>query len=159
MIAAVAIGQPAPQTKATAETAHLSITTSVRDAAAGGRSGRVALLVDVAPKPKIHVYAPGEKDAIAVSLTIAPEDGVKADAPEFPAAEKFYFEPLKLTQLVYSKPFQISQPVMIAPALRDRARAAGGTLTVKGTLRYQACDDKVCYVPKNVPVSWTVAVH
>ena len=31
-----------------------------------------------------------------------------------------------------------------------------GPLTIKGTLRYQACDDKVCFRPTNVPVEWTV---
>jgi hypothetical protein len=26
---------------------------------------------------------------------------------------------------------------------------------VEGTLRYQACDDRVCYVPQELPVKWT----
>ena len=29
------------------------------------------------------------------------------------------------------------------------------SITVSGTLDYQACDDKVCYNPASVPVSWT----
>jgi hypothetical protein len=27
---------------------------------------------------------------------------------------------------------------------------------VEGTLRYQACDDRVCYVPQELPVKWTL---
>ena len=32
------------------------------------------------------------------------------------------------------------------------------TVAVAGTLGFQACDDKVCFVPESVPVSWTVTV-
>jgi hypothetical protein len=30
------------------------------------------------------------------------------------------------------------------------------TLTVTGTLDYQACDDKICYIPVSLPLSWTL---
>jgi hypothetical protein len=46
--------------------------------------------------------------------------------------------------------------VSLAPAVRERARVAGAALTISGSLRYQACDDKVCYQPVSVPLSWTV---
>jgi hypothetical protein len=29
-----------------------------------------------------------------------------------------------------------------------------GELTLKGSFRYQACDDRVCYVPQIVPLEW-----
>jgi len=32
-------------------------------------------------------------------------------------------------------------------------KAPRGPVTLKGTLRYQACDDQVCYAPKTVPVT------
>lgn len=33
---------------------------------------------------------------------------------------------------------------------------AEGKLTIEGTLKYQACDDKVCYPPETIPVRWTL---
>ena len=36
-------------------------------------------------------------------------------------------------------------------ALKDRA-----TVTIQATLDYQACDDKICFNPQSVPLSWTV---
>jgi hypothetical protein len=30
---------------------------------------------------------------------------------------------------------------------------------VSGKLDYQACDDKVCYAPRSVPVKWTIALE
>lgn len=39
------------------------------------------------------------------------------------------------------------------------AAASGGPAAQTGTLRYQACDSKACYPPKNVPVNVTVSVE
>jgi hypothetical protein len=32
------------------------------------------------------------------------------------------------------------------------------TLTITGTFAYQACDDKVCFAPQSIPLSWSIAV-
>lgn len=127
------------------ETMHLKVTTSVSDKPA--RGGHISLFVDVEPKPSMHVYAPGQDGFIVVTLTLEKDAAFIAATPRFPAPEKLLFEPLNEMQLVYSKPFRIVQ---------DITRAKKGPLTIKGTLRYQACDDKVCYRPTNVPVEWTL---
>jgi len=46
----------------------------------------------------------------------------------------------------------------VTRAMRERAGGAGASITITGTLRYQACDDKVCYMPQSLPVSWTIGV-
>jgi hypothetical protein len=43
--------------------------------------------------------------------------------------------------------------------LVKRAATPGATLTVKGTLKYQACDNSICYAPVSVPLSWTLALQ
>lgn len=141
------------------ETAHLVVATS-GPAVPVSPGARVSLLVEVSPKPKMHVYAPGQKDYIPVSLTMEKSADYVAHPPAFPPGEKFLFKALNEMQLVYSKPFRIVADVTMArtPELRQRARAAGGPLTIAGTLRYQACDDVICYPPKNVPVKWTILV-
>jgi hypothetical protein len=167
------LGQPA--LPAAVETPHLTLTASTNDAEISP-GARVSLFVDISPKPKMHVYAPGEKDGIPVALTLEPNPAFTAAAPEFPPPQKYHFEPLKLTQLVFSKPFRITQKVTLAgsrPEARKlrsaEAPKAGSTdarelgrsevLTIKGTLRYQACDDTVCYLPKSIPVSWTLKIR
>jgi DsbC/DsbD-like thiol-disulfide interchange protein len=146
--------QVPPPAKNAVDTAHLTVSTGAAPAAAGMRAGAsttLTLFVDISLKPKMHVYAPGEKEGIPVSLSIEPSPDLKAAPPQFPPPQKYFFQPLKLTQLVFSKPFRITQPVTLAGPL------AGRTLTIKGTLRYQACDDTVCYLPKSVPLSWSVS--
>jgi DsbC/DsbD-like thiol-disulfide interchange protein len=141
------------------DTQHLILKLS-SSAAAVAPGGRVSLVIAIAPKPKMHVYAPQQKTYIPVSITLAPTSAFRAPAPVFPAAEKYFFAPLKETQLVYSKPFRIVQHVTVASAstLRDAGHTAGSPITIAGTLRYQACDDAICYMPKEVPLSWTIAV-
>ena len=38
------------------------------------------------------------------------------------------------------------------------AELAASPITLSGRLEYQACDDKVCYAPTKVPVSFTLTV-
>lgn len=128
------------------ETPHVSIALS---SSGTTRSGRPILLhADISPKPKMHVYAPGEKDQIPVDITLDRTPGITAGKTVFPPPEKYFFPPLKLTQLVYSKPFRLTVPVTLTKV------PAEGATTIKGTLTYQACDDAVCFIPKSVPVTW-----
>ena len=133
----------------TVETPHVTVTTSVKGGADSPGS-RVSLVIEVTPKPKMHVYSPLQKDYIPVSITLKSDPSYRAQQPVFPKPEKYFFEPLKETQLVYSKPFRIVQDITLFPGSAD-------SMTVEGTFRYQACDDAICYLPKTVPVSWTLA--
>lgn len=140
------------------ETAHLFVAAGASDARVAPGT-RLALYVDITPKPKMHVYAPEQKDVIPVSLKLDAGE-FTIHTPLFPTPEKYFFAPLNETQLVYSKPFRIVQDVTVAltSAARERARAAG-SITVTGTLTYQACDDAICYMPLTVPVTWTVGLR
>ena len=153
-VAAAAAAASAPVSAQSTATRHLTVVTSSTTEASAASGTRVALVLEVAPKPTMHVYAPGQKDYIPVSLVLTPQTSVTAAAVRFPPAEKLTLKDLGETQLVYSKPFRIVQNVTIAP------RARGGRtadITIKGTLKYQACDDSICYAPVSVPVAWTVA--
>jgi len=140
------------------DTRHLTLTPTVtRDAAPPG--GRLTLVLDVVPKPGMHVYAPEQKDLIPVSLLLKADERIRAGARRLPPSEAYFFAPLGETQRVYSRPFRIEQEVRIADTPETRRRAASGEdLTISATLRYQACDNAVCYLPQEVPVSWTVRI-
>ena len=34
----------------------------------------------------------------------------------------------------------------------------GDVLTIAGVINYQACDDRVCYLPESVPLEWNLPV-
>jgi len=135
------------------ETAHLKLATSVApDASAPG--GKVKLAVDVTPKPNIHVYAPGQDGYIPIAVTLDADPAFSAiGKPKYPAAESLVMPALNETQLVYAKPFRITQDLALAGTSVLRHRA---DVTIKGKIRYQACDDKICFLPVTIPVTWTV---
>ena len=133
------------------DTKHLTITTST-SASTVAPGERLSLYVDVSPKPKMHVYAPDQTDYIPIELKVEPASSFKAEAIQYPAAEQFFFAPLEETQRVYSKPFRIRLPIALAQNVAT-------PLTIKGTVRYQACDDAICYLPQTVGVTWKVAMR
>jgi DsbC/DsbD-like thiol-disulfide interchange protein len=133
------------------DTKHLTLAMST-SAPAAAPGEKLSLYVDVAPKPKMHVYAPDQTDYIPIELKVEPASSFKPQAIQYPAAEQFFFAPLKETQRVYSKPFRIALPITLA-------QNAALPLTIKGTVRYQACDDAICYLPQTVGVSWKVTMR
>jgi len=117
-----------------------------------GKAGaRLSLFVDVTPKPGIHVYAPGSNDYIPITVKLNPDAPLKAGKVVYPKSELMTFADEKVP--VFQKPFRLTQDATI-----DKSAKSGSTLTIPGTINFQACDDKVCYPPEKVTVSWTVAV-
>lgn len=139
-------------------TDHLSVVVGPSEATAAAGS-RVSLTLDVKPRPGVHVYAPGNADYIPVALRVDPQPNLTLSPTTFPPAEDFYFKPLDEHVKVYEKPFRIVQDVMLdgSPAAQ-KALKASGTVTVSGSFDYQACDDRVCFAPKTVPITWTIRV-
>ncbi len=113
----------------------------------------MSLVADVAPKPKMHIYAPGQDAYVAIALRLDPQADVTAQAARLPPGQPLFFPATGETQLVYSKPFRIELPIAVG-----KGRKAG-PLPVAGTLEYQACDDTVCYVARKVALKWTVSVR
>lgn len=132
------------------ETPHLQLKTSASRASA--RAGeKITLRLDVTPKPHMHVYAPGQDGYIPIQLTLTADAAFTAAPAKYPAGTQYTMPALNETQLVYAAPTRITQEITVRPG-------AAGTLHIKGAVRYQACDDAICYLPKTVPVEWTVAV-
>ncbi len=120
---------------------------------------RFSVAVQVEPKPGIHVYAPGA-EALGyrvVSLNLRPVPHVRFEPVEFPASEIYHFEPLDERVPVYQSPFTLLQEAVVAatPEAKE-ALAQLDALTLSGTLDYQACDDRLCFEPVSVPLSFTL---
>jgi hypothetical protein len=147
----------APATIVTAS--HLTLTTYATDQVAAAGT-HLSLVVDVSPQRNVHVYAPGVSGYKAIALTVQAQPGLLVRAAQFPKAEDFFFKPLHEHVAVYQRRFRIVQDVAIdasaqsAAALKDRT-----SLTINAVLEYQACDDKVCFIPQSVPLSWTLTLR
>lgn len=153
------LGAGAPPVAATTIARNdLEITTYPADAVVAP-GNRTALVVNVAPRPRIHVYAPGASGHRPVKLTIASDPLVRVLPIQYPPSQVYFFKPLNERVAVYQAPFTLLQEIVleVTPeaelAFRDK-----NELKLTGTLEYQACDDKVCFNPATVPLSWTLKV-
>jgi AhpC/TSA family protein/cytochrome c biogenesis DsbD-like protein len=116
-----------------------------------------SIVIDVRPARGVHVYAPGVTGYKPIDLSVQPQPGLLVRAGQYPQSEDYYFRPLDEHVKVYQRPFRIVQDLVIdssPPA--EAALKTVTSLTINGVLNYQACDDKVCFTPQAVPLTWTV---
>jgi peroxiredoxin len=138
---------------------HLDLTTYPSDAGIAP-GNRFSLLLEVRPGPGIHVYAPGASGYRAIGLSIAPLPYVRVLSMKHPAPEIYFFKPLNERVPVYQKPFTLAQELILEGSQDAQAALKGKeNVTVTGTLEYQACDNKQCFNPASIPLSWTLALR
>src|SRR5216117_1894156 len=130
---------------------HLTIS-ATSSAATAAPGSKVSLFLDITPNPGIHVYAPGAKDYLPIAVTIDPHPGVTVGAVKYPKSDTMVFDSERVP--VYQKAFRLVDEVSLASSLKT-----ADMVTLIGTVKYQACDDHVCYFPASVPVSWTIKVR
>ena len=149
-------GITAPATKIAAS--HLELTTYVTDQVVAPGT-RFSIVLDIKPASRVHVYAPGAVGYKPVGLAVDSQPALVVKDAQFPRSEDFFFKPLNEHVPVYQKAFRLVQNLAI-DASPQGVRALTGVehVTIKGTLDYQACDDKVCFTPQSVPLSWTVSL-
>lgn len=110
---------------------------------------RLTLNVDVTPKPGMRVYAPGNKDYTPVQLTIDAGRDHTVASTKYPKPSLYLFVPLNQRVQVFDGAFRLSREL-------TRRSGAVSANSFTGRLEYQACDDKVCYLPQTVALTWTV---
>jgi len=152
--------QPGATTAASRiETNHLVATAYASDPVVAPGT-LFSLVVDVEPKPRMHLYAPGAQSYRVIDLQLAPNPLLVTRPMRYPGSEIYFFEPLNEHVPVFQKPFRLALDVALDSSREAReALATVKSLTIDGTLDYQACDDAVCFLPTSVPVSFTVQVR
>ncbi len=109
---------------------------------------RVALTLDIQLQPSMHVYAPGVEGYIPIDWNMQDSGAVQVRAAVFPRAEKLYLKAIDETVPAYRDHFRLIRDLTIGAG-------AAGRFMVDGSLRYQACDDRVCYIPQTLALHWT----
>ena len=134
---------------------QLELTASASNSVvAAGHRVELALSIDL--KPNMHVYAPGVEGYIAIDWKMKDTGTAVAHDVEYPKSEILYLQAIDEKVPVYRNHFQLTRDITIAP--EDKLKPlvdAAGNFSVEGTLRYQACDDRLCYVPQELPLKWT----
>jgi len=139
-------------------TGQLDITTFPSDTAVAP-GNQFSLIVDVSPHPGIHVYAPGASDYRVITVSIA-QPFVQVRPIRYPSSEIYFFKPLNERVPVFRKPFRLIQDVLLEGTPQAQAALQGKeSITLTGSVEYQACDDTQCFNPATVPVTWTLTLR
>ena len=86
-------------------------------------------------------------------LTLTPPDGIKVDEITYPAPSELAQKDRKDTLAVLGPEFSILVKATVAAGI------AAGEFKIPGVLRYQACNDALCFTPQSVPLTWTVTLR
>jgi len=147
-----------PEPREVVSAKHLKITTS------GGAlpmrpNQRLTLAVDIELPAKMHVYAPGVNGYLPIDLKLADSPASKSDPITYPASRMLRLKPIHETVPVYERRFRLLATITLAGAQQiEPLLDADRNLAVEGELRYQACDDRQCFVPETTHLKWNVKV-
>jgi thiol:disulfide interchange protein DsbD len=123
-----------------------------KDAVMPGGTAHVAVKVVLPERLHTNSNKPRARGLIPAVLTITPTEGVEV-------AEIVYPQPSDLKQEGSEQPLSVYQrEFLIGVQLNVAASAAPGEITVAGRFRYQACDEKMCYLPVSEPIEWKLRV-
>jgi peroxiredoxin len=138
---------------------HIQLAVAQSDRA-GAPGSRISLSAEVKLPARVHVYAPGAEGYRVTELRIQPSPDFALASAVYPKSKALYLAAIKETVPVYEGSFRISQDVTFSftPAFIGSLGANGKTVEVQGEFRYQACDDRICYLPESIPVKWQVQV-
>jgi hypothetical protein len=147
-------GAVADAASGSVQTDHLRLAKAASVAVA--RPGHhIVLSLDLDLKPNMHVYAPGVEGYTPIDWKLEEGPAAKALPFEYPASRKLHLKAIGETVPVYRGRVRITREITFGQ--EDAVRplvSSTGELVLKGSLRYQACDDRKCYLPETVPLEW-----
>ena len=103
----------------------------------------------------MHVYAPGVQGYIPIDWKLEDGAATKLHSFAYPPSRVMHLKAIGESVPVYRSRVQLTREITFGSddALKSLVSSAG-ELTVKGSFRYQACDDRECYLPQTVPLEW-----
>lgn len=145
-IAALAPGTTFAQAPSAATIEPLAAVTATK----AGDAVRLALRVTLPEGLHAQSNKPKDELLIPTTLTFEPGGSIAPEEVVFPAADDFKLETGDVL-LVFERTF------VVGIAARVNA-AVSGTATLSARLRYQPCNNVMCFRPVTVPVTWTIPV-
>ena len=117
------------------------------------RGSTVQAKVKVLLQPGYHANSNTPTDSYLIPLTLKWTGGpLQMDSIVYPKAalEKYSFSDKPLS--VVTGAFEITTKFKVP------ANAPNGASSENGTIRYQACNDRMCFAPKTIPVTFSISV-
>jgi Disulphide bond corrector protein DsbC len=136
---------------------------------------QMAPVVTIAPQPTVKAKR-GAPATVTLKVSLPAGFHMNSNTPNepnlIPLTLKWTAGPLEGGAITYPKPeletytFTAGKPISVVTGAFEvttkfqvPAAAAAGPAAQTGTLSYQACNDRMCFPPKKIPVNVTVTVE
>jgi|YNPBryunderm2012_1023409.scaffolds.fasta_scaffold01522_5 thiol:disulfide interchange protein DsbD len=148
LLTVAAVAQFAPPKDAL----RVQATASVKQIAPG-KAFQIVVTLDVKPPYHVNANPASEKFLIPTRVSMEPVAGITFGQPQYPKGHEreFAFTGGKKIA-VYEGKTVIRLPATAAKTLKP------GEVTLRGKVNYQACDEKSCYPPGDLPFSLKLKV-
>jgi len=113
-----------------------------------GRTERLAVRVGFPKGFHVQSNKPRDPDLIAATLRLTPPAGITVTEIVYPPSTDLKIAGLDQLAAVFGENFDIGAQVDVAPG------AAVGDITIPAKLRYQACNETMCFPPKTLALEW-----
>lgn len=121
-----------------------------------GGATRATVVLDIPGGLHANSNRPGSENLIPTRVTVSGAGGLKLSAVNYPRGKnrKFSFQeasdrPLNVYEGRTAFSFNITVP----------ANYKGNTVRVRAVVRYQVCNDEVCFAPKSQDITLTASVR
>jgi len=114
---------------------------------------RISIVLDIELSEQMHIYAPGVEGYKSVSLNIQEDPALKVHDTEYPDPKIMYLEVIKEKVPIYKNSVRIRRDLTLSPGYRQK------NLVISAVLNYQACDEKTCYLPVDIPLKFELDVE
>ena len=143
----------------TVQAPHLEISVQQSDRL-GVPGSLITLIAEVRLPRDIHVYAPGTEGYKPIQLVIDSRPEFVFRPAVYPQSRILFMPAINERVPVFEGSFRIRQDMRVSSAASFSSSLGpdGKDFTIHGTLRYQACDSKTCFLPQDVPVEWQFKV-
>src|SRR5687767_13236037 len=119
-----------------------------KDGVTPGTTAFAALKVVLPEKLHCNSNKPRDKGLIPFALTFTRTEGVAVTEIVYPQSSDLKQEGSEQALSVFEGEFLVGVQLKVAESVSP------GVITLPGRLRYQACDERVCYPPTSENVEW-----
>jgi peroxiredoxin len=119
---------------------------------------QLTLTIEVLLHDKVHVYAPGAKDYFSIVWELESTAAFSGAPVDYPSPQIIALPSIQEKVPIYQGSFRITRSITLHAEPREIHRIidSQGNLVIKGILRFQACDNTMCYVPRKVSLEWKI---
>jgi thiol-disulfide isomerase/thioredoxin len=144
--------QPGVSSVRSSRPPRVTLAPAVTSSPAGSSDVGLSLTVTMPREYHVQAHEPRDPSLIPTILDVEVPEGATVLGVKYPKPQEFSLAGSNDVLLVYGPTFTIDV------RLRLPATAAAGDVRVPAVLRYQACDDAVCFAPARATAEWSVRV-